>query len=168
MKKKIILTFCWFILFFSLFNLITPDSEELIYHPLVEHNLTTIDNKNIKINEQFPDKAYLIMFYVDTSPTSKRQLKELNSIVDKLPVNIIPILIHIGPFNSTFSENYQTKFNIFSDINGQMAEKMNIYIVPTTMLLTKNYYQIFYTREFISAEEILEFVDLYSSKFFTS
>ncbi|AZR72059.1 hypothetical protein BBF96_00820 [Anoxybacter fermentans] len=155
--KQFSITLILFIFFFIILNIITPRYKELVYHPLPTHQLKNLSGEIVDIPTQFPNKDYLILFFIDTSPTSLKQLNEITKIASEIPDNIAIILIHIGRMNRPLPFLNKPEFNFFIDFKAELAQKMGIYIVPTLILLTNSQYEIFYFQELISSEQLMTY-----------
>lgn len=163
-KKKIllILSLCLFI--FLIQVIFTTRYREPIYHPIPEYPLKKISGESVIITEEFPTQNYLILFFIDQSPTSIKQIIDLESIINEIPDNISIILIHCGRLIKNLKQYKNERFEVLVDYNAEFTKLMGVNIIPTMFLLSNNQYEIFMSEKFISKEKLRKYLRLLAKK----
>ena len=145
------------VLLFLLISIIhTPKYPEPIFHPLTTHYLTTISGKKVQLENILPDQDYLLIFFTETSKTSLKQLLELKTITAELPTNLAIICVHIGRLNR--QPDLNSRWHLFLDPQTELSQRLQIYTVPTVLLVKKNRQRGLFSQKFISATELLNHI----------
>ncbi len=154
--RKIYLIIALTLVCFVLPNLLTPEFEEPIFvsYPFTEQILTTPSGEEIQIQKTFPTQDYLITFINESSPTSLRQVAEISQIADQLPDNLAIIFIHCGRMAQQIEGLQNSQFHLYLDPDLKLTREMQVYTIPTLYLLTNAQKQIFYSKKFVSSEEL--------------
>jgi hypothetical protein len=135
--------------FFIIRHETVPQEEHPIYHPLPSHTLKTPSGESVQIPEAYPNQNYLLLFFIESSPTSLTQLAELSKVANTLPENLAVIVIHPGRMNAGLPEWVSPKLHLLLDPDASFTCSMGIRTVPTLYLLTNQY------RQFALAEQLV-------------
>ncbi|MCK4259739.1 MAG: hypothetical protein KAX49_12220 [Halanaerobiales bacterium] len=162
--KKLCLILVLTIFFLPILAIPTPKYQEWIYYPLPSHTLKTLSGEKINIPSRFPNQNYLILFFAEKSPTSLLQLMEISKISDKSPDQLAILLIHLGKINEELPISLNSNIHLLYDPNADFTRKMNIYTVPTLLLLTKEHLEVIRSQELVSSDQLLKYFTLERSR----
>lgn len=152
-KKLLILVLV--ILFLLILSIDTPKYPEPILHPITTHPLTTFSGKKLQLEDAFPNRDYLLVFFAETSKTSLKQLQELNMITTKLPPTLVVICVHIGKMKRQLNFFRNSDLHLFLDPQTELSQKLQISTVPTVLLLNKNSQIVLFSNKFVPANELI-------------
>lgn len=146
--------------FFIIRRWTVPQDEHPIFHPLPAHTLKTPSGESVQIPKDFPDQDYLLLFFVENSPTSITQLAELSKAADTLPDELALIVIHPGRMETDLPPWTSQKLHLLLDPDASFTRSMEIRTVPTLYLLTNQYRQLAFAERLVPASTLLTYTTL--------
>lgn len=155
MKKAILITVSIIVVFVLTLFLIRywtiPRDENPIFHPLPAHTLKTPSGESVQIPAAYPDQDYLLLFFIDSSPTSLTQLAELSRAADTMPERLALIAIHPGRMSGNLPPSLSKRIHLLLDLDASFTRSMEIRTVPTLYLLTHEFRQLAFAESLVPA-----------------
>lgn len=164
MKKTVLIIGCVILVliisFFIIRHWTTPRDENPIFRPLPAHTLKNPSGESIQIPEAYPDQDYLLLFFVESSPTSLRQLTELSKVADRLAEDLTLILIHPGRMSEALPDWVSKKLHLLLDPDAVFTRSMGIHTLPTLYLLTSQFQQLAFAESLVPTSILLTYPSL--------
>ena len=139
-----------FFLLFSFYHAEANDNNELIFHnspkKIEDLNLKRLDGTSMNL-KNISNKYLIINFWATWCPPCIKEIPDLLELQEKLneKVKLVFISVDSSPekiIPKFIKKNNFKNFDVFTDQNFSITKKLNVNIMPTTIIVDKNLFEI--------------------------
>lgn len=116
--------------------------DPLVGEQAPDFSLNTLNSKNVNMTEFRDGQSAIIFFWATWCPHCRRELTELQEKKDEFDQKGVKVmLVDMGEAENivrTYLENSKIDFEVFLDVNRELADSYNVGGIPTLILLNSD------------------------------